>query len=105
MEAGAGRRPANDDARTGFVCRIRAVRRWAIGGMLVAGAHFDRGLSSFPRIVSDEVFLTGSIRYRVKVEKNSLLVRAGSGHRGESFAVGSSVYVGWDREDTLVIQG
>ncbi len=59
--------------------------------------------NGFAGTVVDEVFSTGSIRYKVAVQGQTLLVRASSGRGRAAFAVGQSVHVGWDREDTLVL--
>jgi putative spermidine/putrescine transport system ATP-binding protein len=59
--------------------------------------------NTFVGTVTDAVFSTGSMRYRVEVEGCTLLVRTNSDRRGGAFTAGSSVFVGWDREDTLVI--
>ena len=53
--------------------------------------------------VIDAVFSTGSIRYRVEVGSQTLLVRATAGRGRDAFQVGEAVHLGWDREDTLVL--
>ncbi len=53
--------------------------------------------------VVDAVFSTGSIRYRVAVYGYTMLIRAGSNRERAAFGIGDPVYVGWDREDTLVL--
>ena len=59
--------------------------------------------NSFSGTVVDAVFSTGSIRYRVSVAGQMLLVRAGSDRDRAAFQVGAPVHLGWDREDTLVL--
>jgi putative spermidine/putrescine transport system ATP-binding protein len=54
--------------------------------------------------VSDAVFSTGSIRYRVALASGaSMVVRHGSDRRNPAFPVGTLVHLGWDREDTLCL--
>jgi putative spermidine/putrescine transport system ATP-binding protein len=53
--------------------------------------------------VVDAVFSTGSIRYRVEVGSQTLLVRATAGRGRGAFQVGEAVHLDWEREDTLVL--
>ena len=53
--------------------------------------------------VVDAVFSTGSIRYRVEVGAQVLLVRGTAGREAAAFRVGDPVHLGWAREDTLVL--
>jgi putative spermidine/putrescine transport system ATP-binding protein len=83
------------DAGETIVC-VRP-ERVAISAM--AGDHANL----FEGVVVDAVFSTGSMRYRVDVAGTMILVRTRSDRDGAAFAIGAPVYVGWDREDTLVL--
>ena len=92
-------------------------------GLVLAGCHAGPGESAvcvrperisigaapageancLPGKVLDAVFSTGSIRYRVEVGQQVLLVRAVAGRGLDAFRPGDAVHLGWQREDTLVL--
>ena len=53
--------------------------------------------------VVDAVFSTGSIRYRVEVGTQTLLVRTTAARGQDTFRVGDAVHLDWERDDTLVL--